>query len=594
MTLLATPQIIAMDPAPVAVTASPASSALNRLHTEQEIVICFAGGMRPLAGGRPGDPASAGVVTVINLIINLWIQPLCYREMRTILMDVRADIATTLIRPGEFTHPSPGLTVFAQSMDQSGEIKNLFLDKAAPNGASNTYMAAEGRFAKRGGDPVLILHNGSLQQFSKTGELGVLSWEENVLPLKPFLAIEGEVLYHPSDRYLHELFFPDLRRPWERANLKKLYSEGHGRLATPLYDLAFMSLALAAVLGGAFSRLGYGVRIAVAGGAGVTLRVLGFVAGAAANGNVTLNVLQYTPPLLCFIVCMLIVLRQHPGQGSAPRSSAPGCRSRHHPEPSLMGALGRLQVYVLTRTLAGLAAALVVIASVVMLICFVEISRAYGGRGDVGFTRLVEMMLLQSPSIILLLLPFTFLFGTMAAFVTLNRRSELIAMRAAGVSAWRFIFPAVVAAFLIGIVDVGVLNPVAADLNGRYEDAKNAIDEGLVGKQGNSAIWLRQGDEHTQIVIHAQAHDMQGGVVHRAAATGFRCSCRTSPPAAVAVHPPGSKRNPRRGSTPVSAASQRCPHEATPGAGVGALGDPVDPLQSRSAHGDGEVRGQGR
>jgi lipopolysaccharide export system permease protein len=155
-----------------------------------------------------------------------------------------------------------------------------------------------------------------------------------------------------------------------------------------------------------------------------------------------------------------------------------------------------------------------VIASVVMLICFVEISRAYGGRGDVGFTRLVELMLLQSPSIILLLLPFTFLFGTMAAFVTLNRRSELIAMRAAGVSAWRFIFPAVVAAFLIGIVDVGVLNPVAADLNGRYEDAKSAIDEGLVGRQGKSAIWLRQGDEHTQVVIHAQAHDMEGGVVH--------------------------------------------------------------------------------
>ena len=62
----------------------------------------------------------------------------------------------------------------------------------------------------------------------------------------------------------------------------------------------------------------------------------------------------------------------------------------------------------------------------------VEISRAYGGRSDVGFTRLVELMLLQSPSIMLLLLPFICLFGTMAAFVTLNRRSELIAMRAAG------------------------------------------------------------------------------------------------------------------------------------------------------------------
>jgi lipopolysaccharide export system permease protein len=178
-----------------------------------------------------------------------------------------------------------------------------------------------------------------------------------------------------------------------------------------------------------------------------------------------------------------------------------------------MGGLGRLQVYVLTRVLAGLAGAMVVIASVVMLIVFVELSRAYGGRSEVGFLRLVELMLLQSPAIILLLLPFIFLFGTMAAFVTLNRSSELIAMRAAGVSAWRFIFPAAAAAFVLGVLNVTVLNPLAAELNGRYEDAKAAIEQGPSSRSGSRPVWLRQGDEHTQIVIHAQSHDMQGGVV---------------------------------------------------------------------------------
>jgi lipopolysaccharide export system permease protein len=320
VTLLATPQIIAMI-LPLAICIAGLIG-LNRLHTEQEIVICFAGGMSRWRVAAPAIRLAA-LITLINLIINLWIQPLCYREMRSILMSVRADIATTLIRPGEFTHPAPGLTVFAQSEDQSGVIKNLFLDKASANGASTTYMAAEGRFAKRNGDPVLVLHGGSIQQFSKTGVLDVLSFEENVLPLKPFLAIEGEVLYHPSDRYLHELFFPDLRRPWERLNLKKLYAEGHGRLATPLYDLAFMALALAAVLGGAFSRLGYGARIAAAGGAGLAIRVLGFVAGAAANGDLALNVLQYAPPLICFVVCMLIVLRQHPVKGPRRAPASP-------------------------------------------------------------------------------------------------------------------------------------------------------------------------------------------------------------------------------------------------------------------------------
>jgi len=264
----------------------------------------------------------AALMALVNLVINLWVQPLCFREMRGVMEAVRADIATTMIRPGEFTHPSPGLTVFAQSMDETGVIKNLFIDQANSHGGSTTYMAAEARIAKRNGAPVMILRNGSIQQFAKTGVLNVVYFAENVQDLRPFLAIEGQVLYHPSDRFLHELFFPDMRRSWERANIKKLLSEGHSRLATPLYNLAFMALALAAVLGGAFSRLGYGARIMAAGATGLAIRVLGFVAGAAADGNPALNVLQYGPPLLCFVICMLIVIRQHPARGPR-RAPAP-------------------------------------------------------------------------------------------------------------------------------------------------------------------------------------------------------------------------------------------------------------------------------
>jgi lipopolysaccharide export system permease protein len=309
ITLLATPQIMAMI-LPLAVCVA-GLVALNRLHTEQEIVICFAGGMSRWRVAAPAIRLAA-FAAVINLVINLWVQPLCYREMRHVLEAVRADIATTMIRPGEFTHPSPGLTVFAQSMDDNGVIKNLFIDQANGKGASSTYMAGQGQIAKRNGSPVLILHNGSIQQFSKTGVLNTLWFDEYVLDLRPFLAIEGQVLYHPSDRYLHELLFPDLRGAWERQNQRKLLSEGNARLATPLYNLAFMALALAAVLGGAFSRLGYGARIGVAGAAGVTVRVLGFVAAALSDGNAHLNILQYAAPLVCFLVCMLIVLRQHP------------------------------------------------------------------------------------------------------------------------------------------------------------------------------------------------------------------------------------------------------------------------------------------
>ena len=115
-----------------------------------------------------------------------------------------------------------------------------------------------------------------------------------------------------------------------------------------------------------------------------------------------------------------------------------------------MSRLLRIERYVLSQTLASLGGALAIIGSLVLLIDFVEVSRSVGSDADLPAIRILGLTLLKSPAVIVELLPFVFLFGTLAAFVGLNRRSELVAMRAAGVSAWRFVFPAAAAALLIG------------------------------------------------------------------------------------------------------------------------------------------------
>ena len=326
VTLLAMPQIIALI-LPVAVFVA-ALVALNRLHTEQEIVICFAGGMSRWRVASPAIRLTAFVM-IVALAINLWIQPACFQKMREILQSVRADIAATMIKPGEFSHPSPGLTVYAQSMDEQGAIHNLFIYQVTAKGAASAITASEGRIAKRNGSPVLIMRNGSNQDFSHSGVLNFLSFDEYVFDLRPYLAYDGAFRYRPTDRYLHGLFFPDLRQAWDRENRQKLLAEGHARLSTPLYNLAFMGIALAAVLGGSFSRLGYAARIAWASAAAVVVRALGFVAEAANGSSAQLAALQYALPLVAFLWAMLIVMRQHPA--ARPRRTDTGA-------PGLAGA----------------------------------------------------------------------------------------------------------------------------------------------------------------------------------------------------------------------------------------------------------------
>jgi len=177
-----------------------------------------------------------------------------------------------------------------------------------------------------------------------------------------------------------------------------------------------------------------------------------------------------------------------------------------------MKLTGHIERYVLTRTLAGVGAALAVIAAVIILIQFVDLSRQVGVRADVGATEIFGLTLLRAPSVIQVLLPFVFLFGVIAAYVGLNRKSELVAMRAAGVSAWRFILPAGGAAFVAGVLTVTALNPLAAELNGRFELLRARMMETYLSGAPKD-VWLRQGDETTQIVIHAKARDLADGVV---------------------------------------------------------------------------------
>jgi lipopolysaccharide export system permease protein len=174
--------------------------------------------------------------------------------------------------------------------------------------------------------------------------------------------------------------------------------------------------------------------------------------------------------------------------------------------------IGRIERYVLGYMLLGVTGALAIISSVILLIQFVELTSQVGTRADVGADSIFELTLLRVPSIIQILLPFCFLFGGIGAFVALNRRSELVAMRAAGVSAWRFILPSAVGSFVLGMVAVGGLNPLSAALNARFELQRARLMENYLGDQPKD-IWLRQGDEKTQIVIHARDRDAKRGTV---------------------------------------------------------------------------------
>jgi len=169
--------------------------------------------------------------------------------------------------------------------------------------------------------------------------------------------------------------------------------------------------------------------------------------------------------------------------------------------------LGQIERYVLVQQARSLGVALGVIAALIMLIDFVEISRGVGSDVDLSGIRILGLMLLKSPQVIIQLLPFVFLFGTLAAFVGLNRRSELIAMRAAGVSAWRFVLPAAGAALMLGVLTVAALGPLAASSDGLFQRERARLSGSAAGAEALPTVWIREGDDTRQMVIRAERQD---------------------------------------------------------------------------------------
>jgi lipopolysaccharide export system permease protein len=293
ITLLALPQLLSML-LPISIFVAGLVS-INRLHTENEIVVCFASGMSRWRVISPAIRLSV-VAALITLLVNLWIAPLCQRTIREELYRIQTDLAATLVQPGQFVEPAKGLTVYAQDI-KNGQMRNLFIVHEKPKGGDTTFMAQSGQIITRNGAPVLILRNGSIQEFSSAGVLNYLQFSEYPFELTSFSKDKGGVKYKLSDRYFHELIFPDLTQTWERQNRTSLLAEAHARLSSPLYNIAFMAMALAAVIGGSFSRLGYNRRILMVGlGSGV-VRIAGVGAQVLCYSHASLNALQYVVPL---------------------------------------------------------------------------------------------------------------------------------------------------------------------------------------------------------------------------------------------------------------------------------------------------------
>lgn len=183
-----------------------------------------------------------------------------------------------------------------------------------------------------------------------------------------------------------------------------------------------------------------------------------------------------------------------------------------------------LALYIARRFVVMLLRVIVLFFVIMVLIDGVDQLRR-AGKVELGLAEALRLSALNVPTSLYQILPLLVLLAGIAMFLGLARSSELVVMRASGLSALRFLIAPVAMALVAGAVTVAVLNPLVAATQQRYDDLwAQRSDEGAGTLSiGETGLWLRQGDGDGsgQTVINAGRANSDGTELFEVAFLSF-------------------------------------------------------------------------
>lgn len=146
----------------------------------------------------------------------------------------------------------------------------------------------------------------------------------------------------------------------------------------------------------------------------------------------------------------------------------------------------------LVRSFAVLAALVLVLQALDLLGESGKILR-YPGNGDAELWTYVS---LRTPQIVARFLPFSVLLGTLITLATLNQNSEVISMKAAGLSAHQVLAPLIIAAFGVAAISFAFNERVVARATATL-DRWERVDFGPLPSDlaVQTNVWTRDGDD---------------------------------------------------------------------------------------------------
>ncbi|MFN3993924.1 MAG: LPS export ABC transporter permease LptG [Tabrizicola flagellatus] len=181
-----------------------------------------------------------------------------------------------------------------------------------------------------------------------------------------------------------------------------------------------------------------------------------------------------------------------------------------------------LNLYIARRFLGTVGRVFLIFFAILFLIDMIEQLRRFSDAG-IGLSGAAEMSLLSVPETLYRILPLIMVMGAIANFLGFARSSELVVVRAAGRSGLHFLMTPLLVSVALGLLAVGLFNPLVAATSKAYDDKRSALSQGAssVLSVADTGLWLRQGSEDGQTVIQAARSNLDGTELFGVTFIGF-------------------------------------------------------------------------
>ncbi|MBR1604827.1 MAG: LptF/LptG family permease [Alphaproteobacteria bacterium] len=162
--------------------------------------------------------------------------------------------------------------------------------------------------------------------------------------------------------------------------------------------------------------------------------------------------------------------------------------------------LGRYLMKQITLTFLGV---IIMALGIIFVFEMIELLRRAASVPQITFWFLLKMAFTKLPEAVNLIFPFVVMIAAMITFWKICKNSEFVIILAAGTSIWEFLAPVLLATFLIGVINITMINPISSKMYEQYErlNVKFKMQDMNTVLYTDKGLWTRESLESGNIMI---------------------------------------------------------------------------------------------